>query len=174
MVRKRRTAFVICRKALCICHKALFRVLLLSRGFLGRLTGKEPTCSAGDMGSIPGLGSSPGEGNSYLLLYSGLENSLDRVAWRATTVDGVTESQTRLSNFHCTENFYNFHKRSRRVASQLTWMARHPNEPTEQDVWVRKKQARLSWFFGETDLKGIETTGGWWPQLEALMFCKFI
>ena len=35
---------------------------------------------------IPGLGRSPGEGNGYPLLYSSLENSLDRVAWRATTV----------------------------------------------------------------------------------------
>ena len=39
--------------------------------------GKESTCSAGDLGSIPGLGRSPGEGNSYPLQYSGLENSMD-------------------------------------------------------------------------------------------------
>ena len=173
MVRKRRTAFVICRKALCICHKALFRVLLLSRGFLGRSDGKESACHVEDPALVPWSGRSPGEGNSHPLQCSCLGNPMDRGVWRAT-VSVVSESQTRLSNFHCTENFYNFHKRSRRVASQLTWMARHPNEPTEQDVWVRKKQARLSWFFGETDLKGIETTGGWWPQLEALMFCKFI
>ena len=35
------------------------------------------------MGSIPGLGRSPGEGNSYPLQYSGLENSMDRGAWQA-------------------------------------------------------------------------------------------
>ena len=41
------------------------------------LAGKEPTCNAGDLGSIPGLGRSPGEGNSYPLQNSGVENSMD-------------------------------------------------------------------------------------------------
>ena len=50
----------------------------------------------GDLGSIPGLGRSPGEGNSYPLQYSGLENSIDREVWCAT-VHGVTETWTRLS-----------------------------------------------------------------------------
>ena len=36
----------------------------------------EDTCSLGDLGLIPGFGRSPGEGNSYLLQYSGLENSM--------------------------------------------------------------------------------------------------
>ena len=44
-----------------------------------------------DMGSIPGLGRSPGEGNSNPLQYSYLENPMDRGAWRAT-VHGLTES----------------------------------------------------------------------------------
>ena len=44
--------------------------------------GKESACNAGDLGSIPGLGRSPGEGNGYPLQYSGLENSMDRGAWR--------------------------------------------------------------------------------------------
>ena len=39
--------------------------------------GKESTCNAGDLGSIPGLGRSPGEGKGYPLQYSGLENSVD-------------------------------------------------------------------------------------------------
>ena len=46
-------------------------------GLLGSSAGKESTCNAGDMGSIPGLGSSPGEGKGYPLQYSGLENSMD-------------------------------------------------------------------------------------------------
>ena len=45
---------------------------------------KESTCKAGELGSIPGLGGSPGEGNNYPLQYSGLENSTDRGAWQAT------------------------------------------------------------------------------------------
>ena len=52
---------------------------------------KESACSVGDLGSIPGLGRSPGEGNSYSLQCSGLENSMDRGAWRAA-VHSVAES----------------------------------------------------------------------------------
>ena len=55
--------------------------------------GKESACNAGDLGSIPGLGRSPGEGNSYPLQYSGLEIPMDY------TVHGVTKSQTWLSDF---------------------------------------------------------------------------
>ena len=44
------------------------------KGFPGGLDSKESACNAGDLGSIPGLGRSPGEGNSYSLQYSGLEN----------------------------------------------------------------------------------------------------
>ena len=52
-----------------------------------------------DVGSIPGLGRSPGEGNGNPLQYSCLENSMDRGAWQ-TTVHGVTKNQTQLSDFH--------------------------------------------------------------------------
>ena len=57
--------------------------------------GKESTCNAGDLGLIPGLGRSPGEGKGYPLQYSGLENSIDSL-W------GRKESDTteRLSLFH--------------------------------------------------------------------------
>ena len=48
-------------------------------GFPGGLTGKESTCNVGDLGSIPELGRSPGEGNSYPLQYSGLENFMDYI-----------------------------------------------------------------------------------------------
>ena len=48
----------------------------------------------GDLGLIPGLGRSPGEGNGYSIQYSGLENSMDSV------VHGVTKSQAGLSDFH--------------------------------------------------------------------------
>ena len=56
--------------------------------------GKESTCTAGDtgdLGSIPGLGRSPGEGNDYPLQYSCLENFMDRGAWWAI-VHGVSKS----------------------------------------------------------------------------------
>ena len=51
------------------------------------------------MGSILGLGRSPGEGNGGSLQYSCLEKPLDRGAWRAT-VHGVTKSWTRLKQLH--------------------------------------------------------------------------
>jgi len=47
-------------------------------GFPCDLAGKESTCNAGDLGSIPGLGRSPGEGNGNPLQYSCLENPMDR------------------------------------------------------------------------------------------------
>ena len=55
--------------------------------------GKKSACSVGDLGSIPGLGRSPGEGKGYSLEYFGLENSMDCI------VHGVTKSQTQLSDF---------------------------------------------------------------------------
>ena len=68
-------------------------------GFPSSSAGKESTCNAGDLGSIPGLGRSPGEGNGYPLQYPCLENPMDRGAWQAT-VCGVAKSRTRLSDFH--------------------------------------------------------------------------
>ena len=65
-------------------------------GFPGGSNGKESACNAGDLGSIPGLGRSPGEGKGYPLQYSGLENSMDCI------VHGVAKNQTRLSDFDFT------------------------------------------------------------------------
>ena len=57
-------------------------------GLSGSLAGKESACHVGDLGSIPRLGRSPGEGNGYPLKYCGLENTMDCI------VHGVTNSQT--------------------------------------------------------------------------------
>ena len=69
-------------------------------GFPCGSAGKESTGSAGDLGSIPGLGGSPGEGKGYSLQYSGLENSMDCIVY------GVTKSQTQLSNLHSYKDLY--------------------------------------------------------------------
>ena len=58
---------------------------------------KNPPANAGDLGSIPGLGRSPGVGNGNPLQHSCLGNIVDRGAWQAA-VPGVTKSQTQLSN----------------------------------------------------------------------------
>ena len=57
------------------------------------LNGKECACNVGDLGLIPGLGRSPGEGNGNMLHYSGLENSMDKKAWRAA-IHKAAKSQT--------------------------------------------------------------------------------
>ena len=62
-------------------------------GFHGGSDRKESACNAGDPGSIPDLGRSPGEGKGYPLQYSGLENSMDYI------VHGVAKSWTLLSDF---------------------------------------------------------------------------
>ena len=58
--------------------------------------GKEFACNAGDLGLIPGLGRSPGEGKGYLLQYSGLEKSTDCI------VHGVAKSRTQRNDSHFT------------------------------------------------------------------------
>ena len=69
-------------------------VLLYILGFPCDSIGKESAWNEGDRGSIPGLGRSPGEGKSYPLQHSGLENST------VCIVHGVPKSQTQLSDFH--------------------------------------------------------------------------
>ena len=70
-------------------------------GFPGGSAGKESSCNVGDLGFIPGLGRSPGEGNSYPLQYSGLENSMDCIVY------GVAKSQTGLSDLLHFMSLYN-------------------------------------------------------------------
>ena len=62
--------------------------------FPGGSDGKESACNMGDLGSIPWLGRSPGEGKDYPLQYSGLGNFVDYI------VHGVVNSRTQLSDFH--------------------------------------------------------------------------
>ena len=67
-------------------------------GFLCGSAGKESSCNVGDLGLIPGLRGSPGEGKGYPLQYSGLENSMNSI------VGGVAKSRTGLSDF-----YFHFH-----------------------------------------------------------------
>ena len=70
----------------------------------------DSACNAGDLGLIPGLGRSPGEGKGYSLQYSGLENSMDCI------VHEVAKSQTRLSDIH----FHSKHNRTQGLLYYLT------------------------------------------------------
>ena len=71
----------------------------MEKGFPGTSDSKEFACNAGDPGSLPGLGRSPGDGHGYPLQYSCLDNPMDRGAWWAI-VPEVTKSWTWLSKFH--------------------------------------------------------------------------
>ena len=75
---------------------AIYKSKLTLTGFPCGSTGKESACNAGDLGSIPGLGRSPGEGKSYPLQYSGLESSMDCIVY------GIAKSQAWLRDFHFT------------------------------------------------------------------------
>ena len=77
--------------------------------------GKESACSAGDLGSIPGSGRSPGEENGNPLQYPCLENHMDWGA-RWAAVQGVAKSRTRLSDFTNTLMTFDSHKHSSRVS----------------------------------------------------------
>ena len=84
-----------------ICRTIKFIILVFFKyamGFPGGSEVKASAYDARDLGSIPGSGRSPGEGNGNPLQYSCLKNPMDRGAWW-TTVHGVAESQTRLSDF---------------------------------------------------------------------------
>ena len=73
-----------------VTYKSSFVFLMVFPGGSG---GIESTCNVGDLGLIPGLGRSPGEGKGYQVQYSGLENFMDSMA------HGVAKSWTRLKNF---------------------------------------------------------------------------
>ena len=72
-------------------------------GFLGSSNGEESACNAGDQGSVPGSGRSPGKGHGNSLQHSCLENPMDRGAW-CVTVHRVTKSQTRLKRLNLAQH----------------------------------------------------------------------
>ena len=81
------------------CQSLSYGTAYKEQGFPCGSAGKEFACNAGDLGSISGLGRSPGEGKGYPLQYSGLENSMDCIVY------GAAKSQTQLSDFHFTKLF---------------------------------------------------------------------
>ena len=85
-------------------------------GFPGGSEVKVSACNAGDLGSIPGSGRSPGEGNGNPLQ----ENPMDEGTWWAT-VHGVAKSQTRLSDLTFTFHFHALEKEMATHSSILAW-----------------------------------------------------
>ena len=78
----------------------IFSIIVPSMGFPCGSAGKQSICNVADLGLIPGLGRSPGEGKGYPLQYSGLENSMDYI------VHGVAKSRTQLSYFYHHHHVY--------------------------------------------------------------------
>ena len=93
----------------CSSFPAFGRVWNIYMGFPCGSAGKGSACSMGDLGSIPGLGRSLGEGKGYPLQYSGLENSMDCID------RGVTKSQIWLSDLHLAPH-------SSTLAWKIPWM----------------------------------------------------
>ena len=95
-------------------------------GFPCSSVGKESACNAGDPGSIPRSGRSPGKGNGYPLQYAGLENSMDYI------VHGVPKSWIRLSDF-------NFHfEPTQYLKVDFYWYYKYihkPRQPLGKHVW---------------------------------------
>ena len=84
---------------------------------------KESVCNVENLGSIPRLGRSPGEGKGYQLQYSGLENSTDCI------IHGVAKSRTRLRDLTFTFHFYALEKEMATHSSVLAWRIPGTGEP---------------------------------------------
>ena len=112
-----------------VCNSKMI-TLSMRKGFPCGSAGKESACNAGDLGLIPGLGKSPGEGKGYSLQYSGLENSMDYI------VHGVTKSRIRLSNFHFHAKEPPSQKSSgwAPVHEPLTFLIQNPRQELEHRV----------------------------------------
>ena len=81
--------------------------------FPGGSAGRESACNDGDLGSIPGLGRSPGEGNGYPLQYTGLENPMEYSPWgRRVRHDWATFTHTK----HFSENTHYYKKYTTRIS----------------------------------------------------------
>ena len=94
---------------MCVCVCVCVCVCI---GFPGGSVGEEPSCNAGDSGSVPGLGRSPGGEHGSPLQCSCLENSMDRGTWWAI-VHRITKSWTRLNQLsihECTHAYTHTHR----------------------------------------------------------------
>ena len=112
--------------------------------FPGGSAGKESTHNAGDLGSIPGLGRSPAEGNGYPRQYSGLERCADCI------VHGVAKSRTRLSDFHFCQPV------TVRTLSQGIWL-HHPRNARDHSP-LTDREAETP---GSSPARVIQLMSGW-------------
>ena len=127
--------------------------LQIQNGFPGGSKGKESACNAGDLGSIPGLGRSPGEGNGNPLQYSCLENSLNRGAWQAVVYPEAGKEWRQEEKVTTEDEKFGWHH----------WLSGHESE---QALGVDDRQGSLAccspWV-----RKELDTTERWnWTELQ--------
>ena len=119
-------------------HALKFGGFLTKVGFPAGSDGKKPACNAGDLGSIPVSGKSPGEGNGYPLQNFQLENPTDRGAWWAT-VHGLTKSWIWLNNEH-----FHLHEG---ILSTWSCKGQEPGrEHVNFEVGLTWKSSRTDWI----------------------------
>ena len=107
----------------------------------------------GDLGSIRGLGRSPGEGNGNPLQYSGLENSMDCIA------PGVAKSQTRLSDFHFHCTFKGQGEANGNRTNQLENKERHSGNKRGKKKKMDQSEQRLRVWRGIANCTEAEVLG---------------
>ena len=130
-------------EATLICTNVLKACVLKDGGFPSGSGVKNPPASAGGMGSIPGSGRSPGEGNGNPLQYSCLESPMDRGAWRAT-VHGLTKESDMTERVTLRQNLESL------VINH--WAVIHlPECCTYLDTWILKLIKILSCGFDATE-----------------------
>ena len=118
-------------------------------GFPGGSEVKASACNAGDLGSIPGSGRSPGEGNGNPLQYSCLENPMDGGVWWAT-VHGVTKSRTRLNEWLKRLKYVYISSLEKEMATHssiLAWEIPRTEEPSglQSTGWQRSPTWLSKW-----------------------------
>ena len=107
--------------------------------------GKESACSAGDPGSIPRSGRSPGEGNDNPLQCSFPENPMDRGAWRAT-VHGIAKNQTGLNDPHFNSTssvisvIHQFNTQFIKISLSLLWVASLAKQLVDHSCWIHQER----------------------------------
>ena len=150
---------ILMRKNHCSLWVRLIRCLLSCSGdsFPGGSEDKVSACNAGDLGSICGLGRSPGEGTGNPLQYSCLENPTDRGA-RWATVHGVAESRTRLSYF--TFTFLVVQRRWSHLKDDLH-VYNFVNIPSPLDLYTNSHEPVSTCIHTETHTAGCYGLGSW-------------